>query len=349
VAALAVIVFAILAAGIISQVLLKPGQTVAVVNGTKIPTGDYDALVSYQRANLQGAISNLETEIQSLDATDETNQFLISYYQQMVQQYEAQLSSVQQTALEDLIDDALIAEKADQSGIKVTPDEVSQTIRDDLTQIAISGAAQVTTTETVTGTLPTPTPTAVPQETLDQIYEQGIANLGLSDKQFRAIVQRGLVRSKVQDLLVSEVPTTGLIIHVQMIVTDTNEVASAAEARIKSGEDFAAVAGSVDPGARENGGDVGWLAAGQIGRTYGQALEDWVLAQEPGTLGVVESDGKFYVVKVLEKNENGTLPDAQITYLQGNALTDWLAARKASPDVQIDRLTTPGGTPTQAP
>jgi len=143
------------------------------------------------------------------------------------------------------------------------------------------------------------------------------------------------------------VPTTGLVVHVQMIVTTTQEIASATEARIKGGEDFAAVAKEVssDSQAQDNGGDMGWLAQGQTARRYGQPVEDWVFAQEPGAIGIVESNGQFYVVKVVEKNENGPLPADELSYRQTNALTDWLTQRKASPDTKIERLLQPTAEP----
>lgn len=349
VAALSLVILGILAAGIINQVALKPAQAVALVDKTKIRKNDYEALVQYQRANLEGTIQNIQNELQTLDPTDQNSGFLIQYYQQMVSQYQTQLASVEKTALDDMIDDALIAEKAKASGIQVTADDVQKSINDDLTRIAATNTTQVTTTQTATSTEPTPTPTPVPQATLDQIYQSALTNLELSDKQFRTILQRNLVRIKVQDLLQSQVVTSGLVVHVQMIVTNTKEIATAAETRINSGEDMATVAASVDPQAKQNGGDVGWLTKGQASRRYGQPLEDWVLAQQPGAIGVVESNAKFYVVKVLERDENGTLPTDQITYLKDNALSDWLAARKASPDVKIERLITPIISPTQTP
>jgi parvulin-like peptidyl-prolyl isomerase len=350
VAGLVVVILAILLSAVINQAVLKPAKAVALVNNAKIRQTDHESLVQYQRTSLEGAIQSLQDQLETLDPADTNNQFLISFYQQQVEQYQTQLASVEQTALDELIDDALIEQKAKESGVAVSPGEVQQSIDEDLTRLAAANAqTAITDTQTVTGTQPTPTPTPVPQKELDLIYESALANLQLSDKDFRGIVRRSLLREKVQELLSSEVVTTGQVIHAQVIVTNTNEVATAAETRIKNGEDFGAVARSVDPQAKDNGGDVGWLAQGQASRRYGQALEDWLFSQQPGALAVVESNGQFHVVQVLEKDDNGPLPADELSYRQNNALTDWLAQRKASPDVKVERLLAPADIPTELP
>lgn len=351
VGALALIMVVILGVGLFREVLPKANAPVAIVDGTKIGAKDYDALAAYLRFNLNYYIQQIQTQLQGLDTTDQNNQFILSYYQQQLNQLQTEVANVDSTSLDELIDAELIREKAKELGAAVTKTEVN----DELQQfLSPAPQATATTTETV------PTPTPIPQSQLDANYNSFLQNVGITDQQFRAIIERNLLRTKVQDVLASQVPTTGLIVHVQMIVTNTNEIATAAEQRIQNGEDFATVAKEVssDPQVDQNGGDVGWLAQGQTSRRYGQALEDWIFAQQPGALGVVESNGQFYVVKVLERNENGPLPAEELTYRQDNALTDWLAQRRASPDVKIERLLvftpTPGptsvpATPTAAP
>jgi len=197
-------------------------------------------------------------------------------------------------------------------------------------------AAQSQTSVTDTQQITTP----VPQEQLDPIYKNVLGRMGLSDEAFRTIRQRGLLRDKVQEILASQVPTTGLVIHVQLIQTTTEEQALAAQKRIESGEDLAAVAREVstDTVSAENGGDLGWVTTGQLSERYGQAVEDQAFSLEVGKLAVVESNGKFYVLRVSERNENGPLPTEVLTQRQNSALTDWLAERKKSPDVKIEQL-----------
>jgi hypothetical protein len=214
-----------------------------------------------------------------------------------------------------------------------------------------SSSSAVTTTETVTGTEATPIPTAtpVPQSAKDEYYASAIKGMGVSDKEFRTVISRSLLRTKVQDLLASEVPTTGLVAHIKVIQTDTQEKADTAEQRIKSGEDFSVVATAVssDTLTANAGGDVPAITPDQLTSDYGQEVSDLAFSLETGAMGRVTSNSKYFIVLLVSRDENGALPDDVVSSKKSSALTDWLAKRKASPDVEIERfLAFPTATPT---
>ena len=171
--------------------------------------------------------------------------------------------------------------------------------------------------------------------------------MNLSNGDFRTIVGRSLMLSKVQDALASEVPTTGLIADVQLIQSEIDLAAIAAKGRIERGEDFAIVAQEVstDTLTAENGGSVGWVTPGQLTARYGAELDEYVFELEVGELGMVESDNLYYVVQVLDRDEDGPLPEDVLIQRQNSALIDWLDERKASPDVEIERLLEPDQIP----
>jgi hypothetical protein len=339
---LGLIVVLVLALGLSQEFLLKPAKAVATVNGAKIRVDDFQTMLTYQRYSLHANIRDLENALASIDTSQQGNDFLLSFYQQQLQQLQTSLATISETTLDQMIDDELIRQKANGVGITVTAADVQQNIDEQLLQVA-SPATQVP----VTDTQDAPTPTPVPAEQLDQIYQSALSGMQVTDKEFRGIVERGLYRSKLQDLLASQVVTTGLIIHVQMIVTDTEEIALAAQARIEAGEDFATVAKEIsgDSQVQDNGGDLGWVTTGQMSSRYGQAMEDLVLSLSVGQVGEVESSSQFYVVKVLERNENGPLPADVVSQRQYSALQDWLDERKASPDVTIERMLQPDQIP----
>jgi foldase protein PrsA len=341
VGALALVIVVVLAFGLGQEFLFKPAKPVAIVDGTKIRTDDYQSMLNYRRYSLHTNILDLNNAIASIDTSQQGNDFLVQFYQQQLQQLQTELTTVSETTLDEMIDDALVQEKAKEVGITVTSADVQQTI-DDQVQQAASPPVQTPVTDTQEIT-----PTAIPQDQLDQIYQDALTRMGLSDKEFRDIVERGLYRTRLQEYLASQVVTTGLVIHVQMIVTDTQEVAVAAQTRIENGEDFATVAKEVssDPNVQDNGGDLGWVTTGQLSSSYGQPMEDLAFSLGVGQMGNVESDGKFYVVQVLDRNENGPLPDTVISQRQAAALQDWLTERRASPDVTIERLLQPDQIP----
>jgi parvulin-like peptidyl-prolyl isomerase len=330
---IAVIVL-VLAIGVIQELVLKPSRPVATVNGVKLPTSDYQDLLTYNRYNQYVNISNLQNSLDELRGSPEENEFLISFYEQQLGQLQSSLALLPQSTLDELIEDELIRAKAKGEGISVSADEVKQTISEDL-RTALSPAPQ----EPLTGTEEIPTPTPIPQEQIDEFYNTILDNMHLTDKALSSIVQRSLLRGEVQELLASKVPTTGLVVNLQLIQTETEDEALTARERIEGGEDFAIVAQEVstDTVSAESGGDLGWVTPGQLSGRYGEELDASIFGAETGKLSVVESNGMYYVILVVDRDENGPLPEEVLGAQQYSALSDWLAERQASPDVQIER------------
>ncbi|MGD8905179.1 MAG: SurA N-terminal domain-containing protein [Anaerolineae bacterium] len=342
VGALIAVIVLILAVGVIRELVLKPSSPVATVNGEKIRTDDYQNLVTYNRYNYYSNIANLQSALEQLNADPEENEFLISFYEQQLSQLQSALTLAPQDALDELIDAELARQKAEQEGIQVTAQEVDQAIDEDF-RSALTQEVQ----QPITATEQLPTSTPVSQEEVDELYSNVLSAMQLSDEAFRTIVQRSLMLGKVQDFLASEVPTTGLVADVELIQTEVDLAAIAAKGRIERGEDFAIVAQEVstDTVTAENGGAVGWVTPGQLTAQYGADLDEFVFELEVGELGTVESDGMYYVVRVLDRDENGPLPEEILTQRQNSALNDWLEERKASPDVEIERMLDPDQIP----
>ena len=335
VAVLGLIILIVLAIGVAREFALQPATPVAQVNGVKIRTDDYENLLQYRRYNTRLNILNLQNELNALDPSQEGNEFLSSFYQQQLQQLQASEALLPQNTLDELIDDALVREKAEESGLTVTDEEVSQTIDEDV-QRAASPPAQVPITDT--GTTLTPTP--IPQERLDEIYQNALDSMGLTDKQFKAIVERSLYRSRVDEVLASQVLATGLVVHSQLIQTDTEEESTVALDRVEAGEDFAIVAREVstDTMTAQDGGDLGWVTTGQLAPRYGQDLETEVFALDVGQIKIVRSNDAYYVIMLLERDENGPLPADVLDRRRSTAFSDWLAERKTSPEVEIEQF-----------
>jgi len=342
VAALSLVVVGVLAAGLVIEMVAKPAAPVAVVNGREVHWAEYEDLLTYRRYNQHQTIRNVESSLRELNPADEGSQFLQSFYEQQLSQLQAQLQVLPQDVLEELIEDRLIEEKAEEAGLAVTAADVEQRIMADLRQ-AVAPPPQMP----ITDTAGVPTPTTVPDETLKEIYDNALQGMGLSDKEFRQIVGRGLLRQEVQELLAGQVPTTGLVAHVELIKTDTEEEAALAKARIDQGEDFAIVAREVstDTLSAADGGDLGWVAPGQLARRYGQEVDDAAFSAEIGALVLVESGGQHYLIRVLERDENGPLPESVIGEKEASALDDWLAERMSDPAVEIERLLEPDKIP----
>ena len=332
---LAATILLILGFGILQEVLIKPNRPVARVNGSEISTDIFQDLVTYYRYNQYVTISNLQQELESLQNSPEDNEFLISFYEQQLTQLQSQLGTIPDTALEALIEDELIRERAEEENITVTQQDAAASIEAELREALSQPQEPITGTETL------PESTPVPQADVDELYANIVDNIQIPKKSFEEIRRRELLRSQIQELLASEVATTGLVVHPQIIQTETEAEAQAAKERIEAGEEFSIVAQEVstDTLSVDSGGDLGWMAEGQVGARYGQALEDAVFALPVSDeLQVVQSDEMFYVLQILERDDNGPLPESVLSQLQSSALANWLEERKNSPDVTIERL-----------
>jgi len=321
--------------GFIMEGVVKPAEPVAKVGGDAVHTDDFQDLLTYLRYNQHLNILNLESSMQEMSSDEEGYEFLISFYEQQLAQLQSTLALAPQDALDELIEDVLIQEEAEKLGITVTDADVTQTIDDDLRQaVAPPPQTSITDTEKI------PAPTPVPQEQLDEILNNALTNMGLTEKQFQGIVARRLLRQKVQEHKAGEVDTTGLVSHVQLIQTDTQGQAEAAKARIDTGEDFGIVAQEVstDTLTAADGGDLGWVAEDQLTYRYGQEVEAAAFSTEVGKVIMVQSGDSHFVILVQERDENGPLPDQVLVPLQDAALSSWLEEQKTLREADIERL-----------
>ena len=333
--ALVAVIVLVLAVGLITEGVVKPGQPVAKVGGESIRADDFQDLLTYLRYNQHLNILNLETSMQEIGSEDEGAEFLLAFYEQQLAQLQSTLALAPQDALDELIEDVLIQEEAEKLGITVTDADVTQTIDDDLRQaVAPPPQTSITDTEEI------PAPTPVPQEQLDEILNNALTNMGLTEKQFQGIVARRLLRQKVQEHKAGEVDTTGLVSHVQLIQTDTQGQVEAAKARIDTGEDFGIVAQEVstDTLTAADGGDLGWVAEDQLTYRYGQEVEAAAFSTEVGKVIMVQSGDSHFVILVQERDENGPLPDQVLVPLQDAALSSWLEEQKTLREADIERL-----------
>ncbi len=202
-AAVGGVLLLIVLAGVIQELVIKPNQPVATVNGQRIGLQDYQKQVKF------------------------------AYYQSL--QQGQPVSDPQQTGLQvldQMVDLDLLREQAKQRGITVTDQEISDamgqafgyyrqtptpfpTSTPDLT--ATAQATSTPPTPTPTGTIsptvtPAPTPTLVTQQGYqDELkrYEDSLkATTGMTDADFRNLFEQQLLQQKLYDAVTKDVPTT---------------------------------------------------------------------------------------------------------------------------------------------
>ena len=123
-----------------------------------------------------------------------------------------------------MIEDELIRQEAQERGITVAEEEIDRAIeesygyqREPVTPTA-APTPTITTAEPIT---PTPTLPPVTKGQFEQAYQQNLAALaqvGISEGFYRDIVRRGLLRSKMWEVIGRDVPASEEQVRVRRIV-----------------------------------------------------------------------------------------------------------------------------------
>ncbi|MCX6010450.1 MAG: peptidylprolyl isomerase, partial [Chloroflexi bacterium] len=179
-----------------------------------------------------------------------------------------------------------------------------------------------------------------PQYSLEPLTRDNGGNLGWLPKDFTNILLGNLGNSALKDIPftlepgeLSEPTFDGTVAkefgywvvqvtekddkkgsHVRGILAGSRYDAEAIRAKIVAGEDFATLAKdySQDSASAELGGDLGWTGEGgttnRIVLSMALPLESGAVSQ-PGADSTVQTKGGFWLVKVLNKDENRELDD----------------------------------------
>jgi parvulin-like peptidyl-prolyl isomerase len=372
-AGVGVLLLLIILAGVIQELVIKPRQPVATVNGQRIGLQEYQKQVKF------------------------------AWYQQAQQ---GQPISDPQGAglqvLDEMIDLELLREQARQRGITVTDAEINKTIEEafgfyretptpfptrtpDLTATAVATATPPTPTPT--GTI---TPTATPLPTATPISEQAYrdefkryldsanAASGFTEADFRRLAEYSLLRQKLFEDVTQDVPTTGEQIRLRHILvavrtpqptpqptatpgpdatatpapapdatatptpaptlaprTEAEALALAQDIRkrLDAGEDFAALAVQYSD---DPGSKTAGGELGWYGRGEGfvQEFEDAAFALQAGQISdPVKTQFGYHIIEVLERDPNRELNAFTVQQKQQEAFEKWLSDIRAAANV----------------
>lgn len=351
--ALGVLLLLIIGAGVVQELLIKPGQPVATVNDARVTLRDYQKLVKYA---------------------------WFEEYNQNNQISDPQGTSIK--VLDEAIDTELLREQAKQRGIVVTEDEITEAIE------KLYGYQRVPPTPAPTATpdpsatpsteptaTPAPTATPVSLETFQSAYKSYLERLnavsGMSEKDFRALIGRDLLRQKLYEAVTADVPTTAEQVRARHILitirtpvpepeptpevtpdpnappaptaTPVPEPRDEAQAlalavsireKLAAGEDFAALAAqySDDPGSKDRGGELGWFARGQ---GLVQEFEDAAFNLQPGQISdPVKTDYGYHIIQVEERDPARELDAYSALLKKYEAYQAWLTDLRNAAKIQ---------------
>lgn len=353
--ALGVVLVALIGAGVIQELVVKPRQPIAVVNNVRIPTNEYQKRV------------------------------LFSWFQAGTQLTDPEGTSVR--VLDQMIEEQLIREQAQQRGITVSPDEVTETLEQ------FFGYQRFTPTPAPTPSPePTPTPggppTATPLPTATPVtyeaYQQALKDFltraqsasGLTEAELRRLIEVDLLRNKLYEAISADVAATEEQVRARHILvriidpaptptpvpagqpTPTPDPAATptpaprdeaqalariveVQQRLAAGEDFAALAKeySDDTGSAEEGGDLGWFGRGMMVREF----EEAAFALQPGQVSEpVKTVFGYHLIKLEERDPARPVEEYVLLQRKYEAFNNWLTQLKNSAKIErywsLDRL-----------
>lgn len=361
--ALALLIIGILVYGWYDVNVLSQRQPVVTVNDETVTRQEFKARVRLLQIQL---VSQLQ-RTQSMAAFLGSNAQAQRAIQQQVQQIRMQLSDptlVGQRAIDQLIQEALIRQEAEERGIAVSEQEVDEEIQElfgyyaegtptpapTLTSLPTSTidptvAAEATPNPTTTsrptktpGPSPTPMPTATPytfesfQENY-QSYLEALSQQEIREQDFRTFARAQVYRRKLIEEFRADVPREQEQVHARHILVEEEETAQEVLQRVEQGASFTelAVEYSLDESNKNRGGDLGWVGRGEMVDPFEQAIFD---ASVGDVVGPVQTQFGFHVIEILGR-EMRRLEDAAYERAVQRAFNLWLSQARDQADVEI--------------
>jgi len=212
----------------------------------------------------------------------------------------------------------------------------------------VSDTIEITSTEG-TEIEPTPTqdlqvepteipPTATPytEAAFTQNYETALQNyqqnIGMTEKEFRAMIEMDILRTKVYEETTKDIPIEQSQIWARHILVETEEEALDVIARLEAGEDFATLAQevSLDTASGANGGDLGWFGPGQMVPEFENAaftLEDGEISQP------VQSQFGWHVIQKLGHRIQAA-DDTTYEQIKQSVFDSWLTDQRDTSEIE---------------
>jgi parvulin-like peptidyl-prolyl isomerase len=226
----------------------------------------------------------------------------------------------------------------------LTPSPTASPTATEVPELTPTESLQVTPTVTLAATLELPLstlnqgPTAAPENTATPYptateytlegyrqefaqYLQQISSYGIIDTDVREYIRYKLLKEKVFNALIKDLPTQGEQVWARHILLDTEDTANTALKRLNSGENWIALTQelSLDSYTKNYGGDLGWFPKGLQSTQF----DDAAFSMKIGELKIVSDDTGWHIIQVLGYEKERPYSTAVINQTQSNAYNSW--------------------------
>lgn len=180
------------------------------------------------------------------------------------------------------------------------------------------------------------------QARIDQLVEQlgsqealtkWMADYGYTEKDFRQALAQGMAAAWMRDRIIAAVPETAEQVHARQILVDTREEAEQVLARLNAGSNFAGLAAEYDPVAE---GELGWFPRGYL--LYPEVEEAAFRLAEGQHSEIIQTSNGFHIILVIERDSERPLTADARLLLQEQALQEWLEQKRSESTITIEQV-----------
>lgn len=230
-----------------------------------------------------------------------------------VEEYQAEKSLLQaakgtelapedeQRLLDDLINQALLAQAALEQGFQVDDDLIEERW-----QLIINQAGG--------------------QAAMDQWLLQ----YQYTPDSFRRALSRSIAAAWMRDQIIQNVPEVAEQVHARQILLYSAEQAKQVYAQLQAGNDFGNLARRYDP---LTGGDLGWFPRGLL---LDPKLDEALFSLEPGQYSeIIETPAGYHILFLVERDAQRPLEPQALDILRNQALLQWLQTRRSQMNIEL--------------
>jgi parvulin-like peptidyl-prolyl isomerase len=165
-------------------------------------------------------------------------------------------------------------------------------------------------------------------ESFDVVFQQELTRTGLSETDYRQMVEASVLNDKLQEKFLADVPESAEAVHYRQIIVSDQATADDIKKQVEDGGDFAALAAanSLDTSTKDEGGDVGWVPRGVLDA----ATEELLFGLEPGAITTIPISVGVAVIEMLEKDEDHPVEENRKDTLAARLVADWIDEKRQS-------------------
>lgn len=270
------------------------------------PAGEPPQVSSAPATQAEATPTPVTPTAQPLAAIVDSWPISLAEYQAELAQYQAALGTElaaedEQHVLDELVNQALLAQAATQSGFTVEP-----ALLDERTQQLVQQLGG--------------------QAALDSWMKR----YGYDAETFRQALRRSIAAAWMRDQIAASVPRSAEQVHARQILLYNADQANEVLSLLRAGNDFGNLAVQYDPLTR---GDLGWFPRGYL---LDPDLEAVAFSLEPEAYSeIVETLAGYHILQVLERDAQRPLSPEALLALQSQAMRSWLEERRSQSEVQV--------------